>query len=128
MARRARTLATSVWSSRISGPGARYRPRGCPLSAAPRRLSPDVRDQPSQDGLVGGQLEVVDAGVVRKAEAVAAHPPPDPHGVVGDVLLVDVALAGQEGGRHRVEDLSDREVRERRADGRVDARALLGVD
>src|SRR3954468_72500 len=51
---------------------------------------------------VAGQLEVIDPGVIRKAEAVAAHPSPDTNGVVGDVLLVDVALAGQEGGRHRV--------------------------
>src|SRR4051794_16845567 len=102
-------------------PGLRHLPLPLALSAAPRRSPPEVRDQPSQDGPVAGQLEVIDPGVIRKAEAVAAHPSPDTNGVVGDVLLVDVALAGQEGGRHRVKDLSDREVQQRRADDGVDA-------
>jgi hypothetical protein len=33
---------------------------------------------------------VIDAGIVGEAEAEAAHLPPHPHRVVGDVLLVDV--------------------------------------
>jgi hypothetical protein len=57
----------------------------------------------------------------------ARHGRPDTDRVVGDVLLVDVAVAREKGVR-LVDDLADREVVEPEPDERLEPRALLGVD
>src|SRR5207342_433876 len=86
-----------------------------------------VRDQPGKDIRIGRQLEVSHAGVVGEAEVVTGHAGPDRHGVVGDVLLVDVAVAREEVGRPGHE-LADGQVGQAQSDQRVDPRALLGID
>jgi len=55
------------------------------------------------------------------------HGLPQEHGVVGDVLLVDVAVTREE-LRRGVDELPDGEVRESRPDDGLDSRPLLGID
>ena len=96
-------------------------------SVAVRAGGRGVGHQPAEDARIGRQLEVVHPGVVGEAEVVALHPGPDAHRVVGEVLLVDVAIASEQlrGAGH---ELPHHQVGESEADERLDPGALLRVD
>ena len=76
---------------------------------------------------VAWQREVVDSGVVGEAEVEARHGPPSQHGVIGDVFLVHIAVACEEGCRG-VQELTNREVVQPDPDNGCYPRAFLSVD
>ena len=78
----------------------RSRGRRCSLPGAlaavgARRVG--VRDESGHNAGVARQLEMVDARVIGQAEVPALHRVPRRDDVIGDVLLVDIAVAGEEG-------------------------------
>jgi hypothetical protein len=70
---------------------------------------------------------VVDSWIVGKTEVETAQRPPGENGVVGDVLLVAVAVASEElgGGGN---DLTRDQVRQLRPNDGLDTRSLLSVN
>ncbi|HEY6396400.1 MAG TPA: hypothetical protein VIX82_02995, partial [Solirubrobacteraceae bacterium] len=54
---------------------------------------------------VTGQAKVGDAWVIGKTKAIAAHALPNPHGIVGYVLLIAVAWEIEETRRRGINDL-----------------------
>ena len=61
---------------------------------AVRARTLEVLEQSVQYRGVPREVEMIDAGIVSEPETEAAHAPPHPDRVVGDVLLVDVPGRG----------------------------------